>query len=541
MRIKHLFIVAGVYLAATAFAFAQSAPPPPPSQAAPSPQPTVHVTTRIVQVGVTVIDDRGNPVTGLTKDDFILTDDGQRQQIASFSEPANPAVTGAATAPNTFTNRFAQGVAAQPLLTVVVIDAFNSGAGRLLDQVAKFVSHMQPQDRVALYELTMDKLYLLQDFTSDPTALQRGIIRGREYASILHPRVMFAQDIDAQTMDAMRVIADHLAKVPGRKNMIWLTLGFPPVPRNDGGVGITYDMINKTSKTLSNSDLPLFAIDAQGLVVGGSGGGPVPGGGGRGPTIAIDLPHPSQSGGCSDTTAGCGHGPHDFDFTKNLADTSGGRAYYNTNDFAGAIRKVIDDSSASYILSYYPDHNKWDGEFREIKVKVARPGVAVRARRGYYAVVETASAPEQDAQKASDAIHSPLESTDLGFDVQAIPVSFAGARQLKVRITLDVNQLRFQQQGVRWTDNIVETWAQLSAEGEKVGAKSQTINLKPTQDAYQQLLKQGLSFSETVPIEKNATEVRLVLRDTGNGAIGSVIIPLSRLFRSEPVQPQAKK
>ena len=108
----------------------------------------------------------------------------------------------------------------------------------------------------------------------------------------------------------------------------------------------------------------------------------------------------------------------DFDYTE-LADMSGGRAFYDTNDFAGSIRRVIDDSADTYILGYYPDHNKWNGEFREIKVKVDRPGVEVHARKGYFAVAETESAVALNAEKLTNALRSPLESTDLGFDVQA--------------------------------------------------------------------------------------------------------------------------
>lgn len=539
---KNVAVVVTLALAGAGLVFAQSAPSPPaPALPTPSEQSAVHVTTRIVQVSVTVLDDQGRPVTGLTKDDFVLTDGGQRQHIASFSEPT-AAVTDATTAPNTFTNRFAQGAAAQPPLTVVVIDAFNSRgrATLVLDEVEKFVRHMRPEDRVALYELTTDNLYLLQDFTSDPSALLSGIIRGREYAAIIHPRMMFAQDVDEQTMDAMRVIAGHLTKMPGRKNMIWLSGGFPPVPLNDGGVSITYDIMNKTSRALGNSDLPLFAIDVHGLTAaGGGGGGHVPGGGPRGPVSGATLPHPSQVGGCSDTTDGCAPGAHDFEFTKNLADISGGRAYYDTNDFAAAIRKVVDDSASTYVLGYYPDHNKWNGEFREIKVKVTRPAVEVRSRNGYYAVADTTSATDRDAQKLADAIRSPLESTDLEFDVHADGVEVSGARQLKLKISVDASQLHFEQIGARWTDNITETLAQFSAVGEQVSTKSKTINLKPMKEAHQQLLKAGLSFSETVALEKNAAEIRLVLRDEGNGAIGSVIIPLARVFAAA-AEPQTK-
>jgi hypothetical protein len=231
---------------------------------------------------------------------------------------------------------------------------------------------------------------------------------------------------------------------------------------------------------------------------------------------------------------------HDFDYTKELADMSGGRAFYDTNDFAGSIRRVIDDSADTYILGYYPDHNKWNGEFREIKVKVDRPGVEVHARKGYFAVAETKSAAALNAEKLADALRSPLESTDLGFDVQVDGVDASGARQLKVKITLDAGQLRFQQQGVRWTDNITEAWVEVDAEGHQVGHNLKTINLNPAQQEHDRLLRDGLSFSETIPVEKNAAEVRLVLRDVGNGAIGSVIIPLEKLFAVNSAQTPEK-
>jgi VWFA-related protein len=558
MRIKHVFIGAIISFAGAAFAFAQSAPPPP-ALPTPSAQSAVHVTTRIVQVSVTVHDDQGRPVTGLTKDDFVLLDEGKRQQITSITEQNNNLTTTAATPrPNLFTNRFEKS-APQPVLTVLVLDAYNTRywdiqmmktgqcpllcnkVGAVFGQAEKFISQMHPEDCVAVYELA-DKLYLLQDFTNDAAAIQKGVNRGKEYESLLTFSWSQSQPVDMEsfTMGAMHEIADRLAKIPGRKNLIWLGTGFPPVPKDDGGIVITYDNIGKTSKILANADFPLFAIDANGLVPYPPGGGPVPRGGRRGPSGGDG---PTPSGGSHGVGATLGYVPKvgDFEYSKSLADDSGGRAFYDTNDFAGAIRKVIDDSASTYILSYYPDHNQWNGEFREIKVKVNRPGLEVRARKGYFAVADTASASEKDAEKIAEAIKSPLESTDLGFDVQADGFDVAGVRQLKLKITLDANQLLFQQQGDRWTDNVTEYWVQFDSEGRQISTHSQTINLRPSQDAYKQLLQQGLNFSETVALEKNTAEVRLVLRDAGNGAIGSVIIPLSRLFASAAAEPQTKK
>jgi VWFA-related protein len=553
MRAKRAYIIAVVFLAGAALAFAQSMPPPPPPDkaSAQSTSPALRVTTRIVQVSVTVHDDNGRPVIGLTKDDFILSDEGKRQKIASFSEQTNRLATSSAGAvPTLFTNRFEQG-ASQPPLTVIVLDVYNSrwwdlhycpppsgsptcAIDPMFHAVEKFVSGMQPQDRVALYELS-DKLYLLQDFTSDPVALERALAHGKEHIPVSYsPSQTDPVEMSAHTMNGMHEIADRLARVPGRKNLIWLSSGFPRQRV------ITDEKMDTSAKALANADLPLSAINVLGLAGGGATEdvGPVPGrggGGGRG----VDSPTPASG---SYSVAGTFGGPvGGFNALRNLAEQSGGSAFYNTNDLPGSIRRVIDNSSATYLLGYYPDHNKWNGEFREIKVKVNRPGVEVRSRSGYYAVADSSSASERNAQRMADAIRGPLESTDLAFDVRVDAVEASGARQLKVRITLDANQLRFQQQGDRRTDNLEEVWAELDAEGHDVGRNGETINLKPAEDEYKQLLHEGLSFSETVPIQKDAAEIRLVLRDAGNGAIGSVIIPLTRLFASNGAETPAKK
>ncbi|HEY4839336.1 MAG TPA: VWA domain-containing protein [Candidatus Acidoferrales bacterium] len=553
MRIKHILITAMICIAGVSFAFAQSVPPPPPPSApTPSPQSAVHVTTRVVQVTVTVHDDRGNPITGLRKDDFVLSDQGQRQQIASFSEQTNLVTTTRAAAPNVFTNKFEPGGPSQPPLTVIVLDTYNAGywdsklcpppggtsvcaIDPMFQAVKQFVSQMQPQDHVALYQLA-DTLYLLQDFTSDPNALLRGLEIARSHVTRFYPPA--ATDtltMSNYTMNAMTVISKRLAFVSGRKNLIWLSNGFPYQRV------ITDEKIDKSAKILANAGLPLDAIDARGLAApSGGGGGPVPHAAARGPVAGGGGPTPASG---NYGVAGTSGGPlGQFNAMRNLAEESGGHAIRGTNDLAGAIRRVVDDSADTYILGYYPDHNKWNGEFREINVKVNRPGVELHYRKGYYAVADTASVPEIAAEKLTDAMKSPLESTELGFDVQADGVTVSDARQIKVKITVDANQLRFQQQGEQWTDTLSETWAEFNSVGQQVGEISKTIDLSHNADDYKKLLHDGFTYSKTLVLAKDASEVRLVLRDEGNGAIGSVIIPLWRLFAATtPLQPPTKQ
>jgi VWFA-related protein len=551
MRLKNIVSIAIISLGGAALALAQSVPPPPPpALPTPSSQSAVHVTTRIVQVRVTVHDKDGNPVTGLTKDDFTLFDQGVWQQITSFSEQTNTLTANSAAppAPNVFTNRFPPG--AQPLLTVIVIDAYNarwwdehwcpahdSGLGSCsvaptFMELENFISRMRPQDRVALYVLDAIGLFFLQDFTSDPILLRRAVLRAKDHIPAGIPRSQ-SDHMYTYTMDDMQPIVDRLAKVPGRKHLIWLGPGFPPAEF----AMTTLDKIGKAARTASNADVPLFVINRQ-----------IPSGGGmpcddciaphgvRGPSAGLDTPSPAAANGNYGVAGTNGRTPRggDFAYIRKLADLSGGGA-------GSSIRSVIDDSSFAYVLGYYPDHNHWDGKFREIKVKVKRAGATVRARNGYFAVADTASVAEKDSQKLADAINGPQISTDLGFDVQADGVEVAGARQVKVKITLDAGQLRFQQEDDQWADRMFEVWAEFDADGHQIGTNSKTIDLKPTQDEYKQLLHDGLSFSETVPIQKDATEIRLVLRDAGNGAIGSVIIPLTRIFAQPTVAQSGTK
>ncbi|HUK31551.1 MAG TPA: VWA domain-containing protein, partial [Candidatus Acidoferrum sp.] len=332
----------------------------------------------MVQVSVIVHDKDGNPVRGLSKEDFAIFDQGQRQQIASFSDQSNRVTTNAAASPpNLFTNRSERGIRSQPPLTVIAIDAYNTryrdlrvcfsppyppcALPPMFDEAEKFFSQMQPEDRIALYELA-DKLYLLQDFTSDPDALRRGLERGREYAKSLFypPSQTFALDMSNFTMGAMHAIANRLASVPGRKNLIWLSTGFSSQRI------LTDEKIDSTAKTLSNSDLPLSALDVLGLPgPSGSGGtgGPVPSGGGGTPKGGgggrmADGPLPPGIG----NVGARGGPPGGFNPIRNLSIASGGIAVRGINDLAGAIRQVIDDSASTYLLGYYPDHNKWNGE-----------------------------------------------------------------------------------------------------------------------------------------------------------------------------------
>lgn len=533
---------AALTLAFCAFAFGQSAPPSPPAAQSDPSASVLRVAARLVQVDVSVLDKDGNQVTGLTKDDFTIFDQGQRQQIASFSAQASRVTANAS--PNVFSNRDTPPVDSQPPLTAIVMDVYNSrlwdldhgcppsplcAVGPMFEAVRKFIRQMQPQDRVALYVADEINLYLLQDFTSNPEALRRGIKRGEWYVpASIFPTRAGAGVRTPRTMQAMRAISTHLKNVPGRKNIIWISTGFPAPP-------FVAESVIGSVKALGDGAMPLSAINPLGLVAPDAASmnfGHVPGGGG-GLKSGADFATPGSAAMGLKEAAG-------FRPLAQFALATGGSAISGTNDIAGAIQRVVDRNSNTYLLGYYPDHNKWNGEFREIKVKVNRPGVEVHARVGYYASTETGSAPQLTARRLADVVRSPLDASEITFDIQAESVGTADERQLKLEITFDPTQLHFQQQSDRWMDNITKVLAEFGPDGHEISQHSQTLNLTPPLADYQQFLQKPFSYSETVTISKSTDRLRIVLRDENTGALGSVTIPLIKFFPEGPEQARPR-
>jgi VWFA-related protein len=513
----------------------QNPPPPPPDQL-PSHGAALRVTARLVQVNVIVQDKDGNPVSDLTKDDFTLFDKGQKQQISIFAQlnrtpsPISTASTASTNRPNFFFNRVQGNSDGANSVTVILMDAVNTAFHDLAyvrARVIAFARSMTSRDRVALYLLTPSKLYTLHDFTNDPETLVRSAGGdASDDAAIKHANKLindaFAESnyfykggrlgVVENTSQAMKQIAKDVASIPGRKSLVWISGGFPLYIGERDPIGARserYDfspMISGTAMMLANADVAVYPVDARGLWAPPGGRGYI-------------LPH--------------------FDAMIAIAEGTGGHAYYNTNDISGAIRKAIDDSVGSYVLAYYPAHNSWDYSFRAINVKVARKGLQLRYRTGYYAIPDSADGNGMQDQLISNAIRSPIQMMDLGLEVHAEAAASAAGHEIKVQVRVDPSRMRFEKNGDRWTDSVNIAWAGLSADGRVIERDGDRIALQPEQNGYDEILHAGLSFTQHIRLDKEAVEMRLVVRDHGTGAIGSVNIPLNRLFTQASASPPA--
>ncbi len=534
------------------------------------PAPQIRVATRLIQVNVIVNDKKGEPVSGLTKDDFMLLDQGQPQKIAFLSEEADhPPATVAPSlpaAPNVFSNESQQRPGMPISVTVILLDSLNTSfldMGFARERVIKFLHQVRPEDRIALYALS-DKLLVLHDFTQDTGALLRALDSYKnkpntEFAAsdfTLENRGSADSNLFANmdkllggralsdfetvdriqvTADALEAIADHLASLTGRKNLVWVSGSFPinigTLPRR-GMAARTQKFssdqaVEEAARSLNNGNIAIYPVDARGMIM---------------PTGLSEeyAMGPKSPSGLPTRGAAVQMDPPQENFTvmDQLAEDTGGRAFYNANDIEVSIRRAIDDSRDSYVLSYYPAIEKWDGSFHEIKVQVKQPGVQVRSRRGYYAFPDATPDANRQNQQIADAVAAPLESAALGLTVQADPAGTAGVRKLRVHIRVDSSRMLFQQKDERWTDHLDLVWAQIGANGETIASSSEGLNLHMSPETYAATEQDGLKISTTLDIRDDAGALRLVARDAGTGAIGSLDIPLDKIF-PKPKTPAA--
>lgn len=530
--------------------------------ASPQQSPTIlRTSTHLVQVNVIALDKKAEPVLDLTAADFTLTDDGDKEKVSVFSlektenapQPAAPLPAG------TFTNRWEDQPDAPSSVTVVLLDAVNTtyaDQAYARQNVADFLRGVRPQDRVAVYVLGRD-LEMLHDFSGDGDALAKAVVAYHgEYPYSLEappdtaagrvvartPLAQAAHDTADQgqsnffvdrraflTLGAIESIARYLARLPGRKNLIWVSDGFPfslgyESLRESGpkrlNVAIA-DEMETLASALNNANLAIYPVYARGLathqtVVARPALG----------NAVIPLPQASQpllvrGGGNAEAES-------EIDTMQEIAERTGGRAYYNTNDISDALQQAVQDARATYVLGYYPEHVKRDGKFHRIKLTVRRPGVQLRYRLGYFALPDEVPIGEERKARVDAAVWSPFQDSGVRLVARA-HYDAAASHTLGVEVVADPRDITLLPRGDRWTGELDVLMVQLSSDRHNLSGTSKNYTLNLTAGTHDKLVKEGVLVRNTLDLVPGATDIRVVVHDTISDAIGSVTIPLAKV------------
>ncbi len=390
---------------------------------------------RDVVVDVVVTKSNGEPVLGLHKQDFAVTEDGKPQAV-DFLEEHTASETLAAPPqplpelpPNTYTN--VPPVPESESVNVLLLDTLNTpqqDQAYVHTEITDFLKKMQPGTRVAIFALG-SKLRYVQGFTTDTSVLLTALNDKRNGATPVKmagtrdrgdqaddaadaARLtmmqsggvgalqaaqgdMSAFDYGARaslTFEALDSLARYLAGVPGRKSLIWFASSFPivifPTVAQRASIENAHNMrgymtqVKQTADMLTVSQVSVYPVSAEGVMTehimeADSAGAAGPEGSGHmgSATDATMNPYNAGAGGRADAITAM----------QQLAASTGGKAYFNTNDLNGALKRAINDGANYYTLSYSPTNARMDGSYRNIEVRLPNGHYTVAYRHGYNA------------------------------------------------------------------------------------------------------------------------------------------------------------
>ena len=543
------------------------------------PAPTIRVTTHMVLVDVVVTDKQGKPVLGLKPPDFALEENGKAQKISTFVSPEQnqPPAPGPALPLGIYSNRAQYRSPGGPI-TVLLLDAANTqfkDQAYARRQMLRFVREQyKPGQRMAVFTLT-DSLHVLQDFTTEPkllyNALQGYVPQERPFASAVQPtnqittgtptpsgtvtsldtstppanetattatnsRGMpifmvagiqnFADsavnyDLERRTditFEALDTLARALGGLPGRKNVIWVTgdLPFTLNPENrvmtnaelsetlpsfntrrvdehsSGDYAATArrsgaDQIRDADARLAAAQIALYPVDARGL--------------------SISLDQDAQ------------------EVMREMARDTGGRAYVNQNEIKQGVERAMEDTSATYTLGYYPTSKKWDGKYRNIKIKVDRQGLDLQHRRGYFAMDPTQLKGYKPNQEVAAALGDAVPATQVAFSARVLPSPNAKGK-LGVDFLVDASTLSAEDASGGKKMNVLFYATAFSQNGKMLGSQSQKVDQTFNSSDYQQIMQHGMMLHLDLTPPSNATQLRLAVQDGRSGLVGTIDAPL---------------
>ena len=287
-----------------------------------------------------------------------------------------------------------------------------------------------------------------------------------------HNAIMGMQDM-AQinraviTGKAMELIAKHLQGLPGRKKLIWISSSFAAqttdVRSHNGQDTIEHKEfgreIDKAVRALNDANVAVYPID---------------------PRTLIDDQGLLRPG---------------IDSMNLFAGGTGGRAFYVINDLAAAMKTAVEDSEVTYALGFYPVDIKLDGSYHSLSVKVARKGVDLRHRKGYYATDLKQPTEKQSEQSLEEIFATPLEATGIGMIARLDPdLRQAGVYQLTM--TFNLQELHLEREKNNWVALIkLATYFPAAA---KPNGTEESIKITLTEQRLRETLANGYTLQRIV-------------------------------------------
>lgn len=315
-----------------------------------------------------------------------------------------------------------------------------------------------------------------------------------------------------KTFEAMGAMARALSGYAGRKNLLWLSEGFPGSVlsnREDSRRNVRnyLAIFQKYSALLESAQISVYPIDLCGLKnsslqgIGGS------------PEFASSARREADKVGSQLTM-------------RDVADQTGGRAFYNSNDLKLALQHSIEHGATYYTVAYVPHNQNWNGAFRHITVKLNQPGAKLDYRQGYYAT--------RDQPGPSDLAHRLLvaemqpgvpESTMLLLRVK-VAATEATSDNVSIDFGVYAPDVAFTGDALKHAK--LEFVAVARDQNNKpAGNVSHTEELDLRSESFQKMQKTGVPAHQDLTLKPGTYKLRLGVMDYGSGKIGTMEVPVT--------------
>jgi VWFA-related protein len=536
----------------------------------------LRISVNLAQIDVKVTDSKGNPVPGLTADDFELRVDGKAQKITHCDYIAGAAPKAPdgnrQPSPNVEKPDLLRVVPMRPAdvrrTMVIFVDDLSHAAESIpaiRAGVRKTIERdVQPGDLTAIIRASAG-LGALQDFTADKNLLLaaadqiRWNPRGRGEAAAYHvigidpmrDENERGQDLERTRAETFSVVvADSLSRVirgmgqlPGRKALVLLS-DYMPLGSGENiqtiagkAPAATYDFRNQITASMrgvvdqaARSGVVIYAVDTRGLkslnMTAADRYDPYALSVGRGGT-------PLDSNPIWDRTA-----PRRSEYVRGqlgseyLASETGGFMTYEANDIGHAIERAYADLDGYYLLAFTPSEEIFErtrigaAEYRQIHLRVNKPGLHIRYRTGFYGVPdeESTSAPARGGLRLRSALDSPFRSADISMDLDCAVLTAAKDRAfLHVLLRIDPRKLSLEGPLINRSAIVHLLLRAYGVSGaEMEGGIDQRMRVSLNQEGYDRAMKNGLVYATTIAVHKPGPYVvRAALLDEAREELGT--------------------
>jgi hypothetical protein len=326
------------------------------------------------------------------------------------------------------------------------------------------------------------------------------------------------------TLSTLRQVADYLAGVRGRrKAVVYFSEGIDYDIDNTIGNRYASDLRDEMLAAIAagtRANVSFYGIDPRGLS-GLSDEG-------------IDI-----TAVPNDPTLGLGYTSlsdelrRSQDSLRTISEDTGGFAVVNRNDFREAFSHIIQDNSGYYLLGYYSSDARRDGRFRRVEVRLKRPGLTVRARKGYTAPKgkaqsTTTLANTKTSPALREALDSPIPISGLPLSVFAAPFKgTAPNASIAVTIEIEGRGLSFAEQNGLFADDVEISVIAIDKDAKIKDGGRDVVQLKLKPQTREAVSRSGIRISRRLELPPGNFQLRVGVRDGGTGATGSVLYDLA--------------